>query len=226
MDTIFSKGALGQQGATKGAPHPGLGSKGRRDDQLAEWLATCPRMDTTSFMRACFGKGSLPAAPWAKQDHLLTIQDLVQILCVLGHFEPKGLTEPTACDIVTIFDKTVEVPPAAIDGDGKITPSFEKLIRFCAPSHRSLVVHELRATPANLTATQSGEVFSKTQQVMGFSEAFCPAGEAGDGDDIGTFQAAEHIVLCPEAGFDLHARNHDPFSPALFHVFARIWATC
>ncbi len=225
MQTIFSKGAPGQGGATKGTPHPVLGTVGRRNDQLAEWLATCPKMDTASFMRACFGKGSLPAAPWAKQDHLFTLRDFVQILCVLGKFEPRGISEPTACDIVTIFDKTVEVPPATVV-DGKVVPSFEKLIRFCAPSHRSLVVSELRAFPANLTATESGEVFSKTQQVMGFSEGFCPAGEAGDGDDIGTFQMAEHIVLCPGAGFDLHARNHDQFSPALFHVFARSWATC
>ncbi len=226
MDTIFSRGAPGQGGATKGAPSPVLGTKGRRNDLLADWLATCPKMDATSFMRACFGKGALPAAPWATQDHPLTLRDIVQILCVLGKFEPRGISKPTACDIVTIFDKTVEVPPATIDGNGKIVPSFEKLIRFCAPSHRSLVVDQLRALPANLTATENGEVFSKTQQVMGFSEAFCPAGEAGDGDGLGTFQMAEHVVLCPEAGFDLHARNHDPFSPALFHVFAKSWATC
>ncbi len=203
-----------------------LGRGRQPEDKLAEWLSTCPRMDTASFLRACFGKGSLPAAPWAQQDHPLTFRDLVQLLCTLGRFEPRGLTHPTACDIVSIFNKTVEVPPATLDAAGKIVPSVAKLIRFCAPSHRSLVVSEIRATPANLTAAESGAVFSKTQQVMGFSEGFCPAGEPGDGDDIGTFQTPEHIILCPEAGFDLHARNFDDTSPALFNIFAKSWTTC
>ena len=203
-----------------------LAGNSQRDDKLSEWLALCPKMDVGSFMRACMGKGSLPAAPWARQDQPLSIQNVVSVLCALGYFEPAGLTRPTGCDLRMIYDKTVEVPPATLDANGKVVPSEAKLVRFCAPSHRSLVVDKLRALPANLTATESGEVFSKTQQVMGFSEGFCPAGEPGDGDDLGTFQMAEHVVLCPEAGFDLHARNHDPFSPALFHVFAESWATC
>lgn len=221
MSSYFSGGVPAK---LRGGAPPGQSAG--RGDLLAEWLATCPRMDVASFMRACFGKGSLPAAPWALADQPLSIREVVQILCTLGLFEPIGITRPTACDIVTIFDKTVEVPPATLNADGTVTPSIGKLVRFCAPSHRSLVIDQLRALPANLTATESGEVFSKTQQVMGFSEGFCPAGEAGDGDDIGTFQMAEHVVLCPGSGFDMHARNHDPFSPALFHVFARSWATC
>ena len=223
MNGYFSGGVPVKQRGVKSTT-PALA--GRRDDKLAEWLSACPRMDTASFMKACFGKGALPAAPWASQDRPVTIQDIISILCALGRFEPVGITRPTACDLVMIFDKTVAVEPATIKENGKIEPAIGKLIRFCAPSHRSLVVHKLRALPANLTAAESGEVFSKTQQVMGFSEGFCPAGEAGDGDDIGTFQNVEHVVLCPEAGFDLHARNHDPFSPALFHVFAESWTTC
>lgn len=211
-----------QPPASMGAPQKIV----ERNDKLAEWLAECPRMDVGSFMRACFGKGALPAAPWAAQDRPVTIQDIISILCALGRFEPEGITRPTACDLVMIYNKTVEVPPATIDADGKLVPGIEKLVRFCAPSHRSLVVRNLRAFPANLTAAEFGEVFSKTQQVMGFSEGFCPAGEPGDGDDLGTFQMAEHVVLCPEAGFDLHARNNDDTSPALFHVFAESWSTC
>jgi hypothetical protein len=194
--------------------------------KLEEWLAQCPRMDLASFVRSCMGKGSLPAAPWAQNNGPVTAQELVSILCTLGAFEPLGATRPGACDVVTPYDKMVEVPPATFDAVGKIVPSMAKLVRFCAPQGKSLVISKLRGLPANLTAATSGEVFSKVMQVMGFSEGFCPPGEPGDGDDLGTFQNIEHVVLCPGSGFDLHARNHDPFSPALFHVSAESWATC
>lgn len=218
--------AVAPIGAARRGPAALLGGSQKRNDKLAEWLAKCPKMDTASFMKACFGKGGLPAAPWANEDHPITTQEVVSILCALGRFEPEGTRRPTACDPVFIYDKTVEVAPATIDAEGKITPSINKLVRFCAPSDRSLVVDELRAFPANLTAAEFGEVFVKTMQVMGFSEGFCPPGEPGDGDGLGTFQMVEHLVLCPGAGFDLHARNPDPFSPALFHIFARAWTTC
>lgn len=212
-----------QQVATGG---PKLGNGASRDDKLADWLASCPKMDMTSFVKACFGKGSLPAFPWAKADHPITTQDIVSLLCALGLFEPAAATRPGACDVVTIFDKIVEVPAATIDGNGEVVPAFKELVKFCAPSDKSQVIDVARVTPANLTASESGEAYSKVMQVMGFSENFCPPGEPSNGEQIGTFQTVEHIILCPESGFDLHGRNHDPFSPALFHVFVRAWGAC
>jgi hypothetical protein len=209
-----------------GGPASLLGGASQDNGKLEEWLAQCPRMDLASFVRSCMGKGALPAAPWAQDGGPVTAQELVSILCALGAFEPLGATRPGACDLVTPYDKIVEVPPASIDMNGKITPSTEKLVRFCAPQDKSLVIHKLRGTPANLTAATSGQVFSKVMQVMGFSEGFCPPGEPGDGNDLGTFQNIEHVVLCPGSGFDLHARNSDPYSPALFHVSGESWATC
>lgn len=194
---------------------------------VAAWVAACPRLSLADYVQSCFGKKNkaLPAAPYAQNDEPISAKDLVSILCTIGLFEPRGATEPRACDIVTLFDKTVEVPPAEIV-DGKVKPSDKKLIKICAPQHRSLVVSELRGLPANLTASESGQVFSRAMQVHGFSEAFCPAGEAGDGNEIGTFANVEHVVLCPGAGFDLFGRNFDPFSPALFHISAKMWGTC
>lgn len=194
---------------------------------VAAWVAACPKLSLSDYVRSCFGhkNAALPAAPYDQNDEPISAKDLVSILCAIGLFEPRGATEPRACDVVTPFDKTVEVPPAT-EVDGVVTPSEEKLLKICAPQHRSLVVDTLRGLPANLTAAESGMVFSRAMQVHGFSEAFCPPGEPGDGQDPGAFANIEHVVLCPGSGFDLFARNFDPTSPALFHVSAVIWSTC
>lgn len=199
---------------------------GPSNDKLTEWLASCPQMSLASYMRACMGKGGFPAAPWAQEDRPTTVRDIVSILCALGVFEPAAAERPGACDVVSVFQKGIELPPATIAPDGKIIPSEGKLATFCAPADKSLVIHRLRALPSNLTASESGEVFSKIMQVMGFSEGFCPPGEPAAGSDLGTFQNVEHIVLCPGSSYDIHARNYSPYSPALFHVHAEAWATC
>lgn len=203
--------------------------RGPSEEDLAftEWLAQCPRMDLASWVRACSGQGALSAAPWAlKADGPMTPRDFVQILCSLGLFEPAGATRPGACDVVSVYDKYVSVPPATLDASGKIVPSTKVLVKFCAPQYRGMVIKRLRGEPANLTASESGEVFSKITQVQGFSEGYCPPGEPSPGEDIGTFNNVEHLVLCPSAGFDLNARNYSPYSPALFHVSGEAWSTC
>lgn len=154
------------------------------------------------------------------------LKDLVCFASAIGGLEPLSAIRPAATELVTVFDKTVEIPPATVAADGKIVPAEAKLIQICAPMGKSLVVDKLRALPANLTATESGDVVFKRMAVFGFSEGFCPPGEPADGDDLGTFQNVEHIILRPEAGFDVHGRNHDPFSPALIHIHARMWAAC
>lgn len=197
-------------------------------EAVAQYVSACPKLSLSEYLKACFGHRNVApviAAPFAAMESPITGKDLVAILCATGLFEPRGATEPRACDITTQFQKTVTVPPATTDAFGTVVPSTEKLIRICAPQGLSLVVHDLEALPANLTATESGEVFSKVMQVMGFSEMFCPPGEPGDGDDLGTFQNIKRVVLCPNSGFDLHARNHDTTSPALFTVRGEMWAT-
>jgi hypothetical protein len=121
----------------------------------------------------------------------------------------------------------VEIPPATVV-DGEVVPATAVLIKICAPTHRTLVVDFLEGIAANLTAWESGELFSKSMQVPGFSEMFCPPGEPGPGSptDEGVFSNIRRVVLCPKAGFDLSARNHSTTSSALFHVKATMWATC
>lgn len=197
---------------------------------MSVWATTCPKLSLAEYIKSCFGhvKYKNIASAWENLDRPLTTKDVIAILCGIGALEPLGATRPGACDIVTQFDKTIELPPATIGSDGKVIPSTAVLIRICAPSHRSLVVHELLVLPSNLTAEMSGEIFSKSMSVMGFSEAFCPPGEPGPGQstNIGVFYNIRRIVLCPGAGFDVSAKNHDPFSPALFHVKAIMWSTC
>jgi hypothetical protein len=147
-------------------------------------------------------------------------------LQLVGAAEPLTATRPDACTIKNIFDKTIVVPPATIDDDGKIVPRDGLLIKICAPMGQALVVDKLRVLPANLTAKEKGEVAFKKQAVFGFSDGFCNAGEPGPGSPRGTFQNYEHVVLCPQSGFDVWGRNYDPYSSASFDVHAEMWTAC
>jgi hypothetical protein len=156
-------------------------------------------------------------------------QNLKDILCALaavGGLEPLTSIRPSVTDIVTVYDRTVEVSVATLGTDGvTVIPGEAKLVEICA-GQQSLVIEQLRVLPANLTATNSGVAIFKRLAVMGFSDGFCPPGEPGDGNQEGTFQNVEHIILCPEAGFDVWAQNFDLFSKALFTIHGRMWSTC
>lgn len=154
------------------------------------------------------------------------LKDILCAMSVVGALEPLTATRPAAADIVTVFDKTVDVPHATLGEDGvTVVPTERVLIRICA-GQQSLVIERLRALAANLTAATSGSLKYKRVAVSGFSEGFCPPGEPGVGEDEGTFQNIEHLVLCPEAGFDVYGVNSDLFSNALFSIHARMWSTC
>lgn len=196
---------------------------------IDQWASTCAKIPVGIYCAYCHGRSKKsPTLPWALKTDPVSIGDIVSLLCALGQFEPAGAHRPGVCDIVTSFDDMVEVPPATIDAAGEVVPSTKVLIKICAPQHRSLVVDFLEGIAANLTAWESGEVFSKSMAVAGFSEAFCPPGEPGPGSptDQGVFSNVRRVVLAPGAGFDLSARNHDPYSPALFHVKGVMWSTC
>lgn len=182
---------------------------------LSEWIQA-----------ACKGKVPESYLHLGDGEPTQILKDLICFASAIGALEPLQAIRPSAIQLVTVFDKTVEVPVATLDAAGKVVPSEEKLIQICAPMSQALVVDRLRALPANLTATQNGDIVFKRLAVMGFSEGFCPPGEPADGDDLGTFQNVEHVILRPEAGFDVHARNFDLFSTALFHIHARMWAAC
>lgn len=206
-------------------------------DGIQAWATSCSSIPLAAYCAYCHGrsKNGSPTIPWALKNEPVSIADIVSVLCALGLFEPAGAHRPSVCDIVTSFDDIVEVPPAeedpepdSDDPEDAVIPSSKVLIKICAPEHRSLVVDFLEGIAANLTAWESGEIFSKALQVPGFSEMFCPPGEPGPGSasNLGVFSNIRRIILSPKAGFDLSARNYDPFSPALFHVKAVMWSTC
>lgn len=188
----------------------------------------CPQAAVKDAIYACC-KGLIPPAEAIALAYAPDSEILRALLCVasaVGALDPLATIRPGVCDKVFVFDKTVEVPPATIDAAGNVVPSEAKLIQICAPMGLALVVETLRALPANLTAALSGDIVFARQAVMGFSEGFCLPGEPADGDGLGTFQNVEHVLLLPEAGFDVHARNFSTVSPALFQMHARMWATC
>jgi hypothetical protein len=189
----------------------------------------CPPVPLQDAIYACCKGLPAPALvealKWMPDSELL--RALVCLGGAIGALEPLSAIRPGICDKVFVFDKTVEVPPATqVNAAGEVVPSERKLIQICAPMGMSLVVDKLRALPANLTAALSGDLAFGRLAVMGFSEGFCSPGEPADGDDLGTFQNVEHVLLLPEAGFDLRARNFSTTSPALFQVHAKMWATC
>lgn len=192
-------------------------------------ILQCPAISLEEYVRACIAKRGPPETIRQLLTNPASSQNLKDILCVLstvGALEPLSAIRPGACDAVQVYDKTIDVPPATLNPDGTITPTDGLLIQLCAPMGMVLVIEHLRGLAANLTAEESGEIVRKRFAVFGFSEDVCLAGQAGTGNDLGTFQNIEHIISCPEGGFDLYGRNHDPFSNALFHVHARYWMTC
>lgn len=193
-----------------------------------ESLIPCSQVTVADYLQACKCRGGAPSSfnNLANPNASQFLKDLICFAATIGALEPLTTMRPGACDLVTVFDKWVEVPPATLNAAGQIVPGEAKLIQICAPMGQALVVDKLRALPANLTAMQSGDIVFKRLAVFGFSEGFCPPGEPADGDDLGTYQNIEHVLLSPESGFDVHGRNFDLFSTALIHIHARMWATC
>ncbi len=178
------------------------------------------------FRELCGGK--IPSDLEGLKNFLRTNEglDFFSLLNAIGAMEPLSYTRPGATEPKQIYDKTITVPPATIDSNGKVTPSDGALIKICAPEGKVLVVDKLRLLPVDLTAVEWGTVVYKRLAVMGFSEGFCKAGEPGDGDDEGTFQNVEHLILPGKSGFDLYGRNSNPYSPASFWVHAEMWESC
>lgn len=194
----------------------------------------CEKFSAERFFRdQC--EGNVPRALFKLFENLKTAtgQDLFCILNGIGALEPLSFTRPGAGEMVQVYKKSVTVSPATLgtpnvngaNQDGVI-PADKLLIHLCAPENKILVVKYLRASGEDLTALEKGEILFKRMAVAGFSEGFCPAGEPGGGDELGTFQDIEHLLLPSRSGFDLYARNWDPYSPATFSVFGEMWETC
>lgn len=167
--------------------------------------------------------GKLPASVQAVRNRSPLLNDLVCLADLLGALEPVCATRPGVCDPVVVVDRDIAVPAATLNADGSVTPSEARAISICAPVNRALVVEELRLLPANLTAAESGEAEFKKVNLGTFGEWCLPFEPEGG---PGLFVNVEHIIVPASAGFSLHAKNHNAFSEALFHLHARMWACC
>lgn len=187
----------------------------------------CEKFSAVKFFRETC-QGSVPEALSKLWADMGTEQgkDLFCIANGIGALEPLSYTRPAATELVQVYQKTVTVAPATLNPDGTVKPTDGLLIHLCAPEGKVLVVETLRALPSDLTAVQSGSVVFKRLAVIGFSEGFCPAGEPGAGEDEGTFQNIEHVVLPATAGYDLYGRNSNPYSSATFTVTGKMWESC
>lgn len=154
-------------------------------------------------------------------------RDIFAMAYAIGALEPLAFIRPGPHDLEEIYRKTATAGPATLAPDGvTVTPTDVMLGRFCAPEGKILVLKELEVSPSDLTATQSGLVVYKRIAALSFSEGFCFSGEAGDGDEGGTFQSVQNLILPAMGGIDVYGRNLNLFSPATFTIRARYWATC
>lgn len=154
-------------------------------------------------------------------------RDIFAMAYAIDALEPLAFIRPGPNDMEEIYRKTLTAPPATFAADGVTVIGSDVLLgRFCAPEGKILVLREAEVFPSDLTATQSGLVVYKRIAALTFSEGYCFAGEAGAGDEAGTFQSIQNLILPGKGGVDIYARNLNPYSPATFTLRARYWATC
>lgn len=154
-------------------------------------------------------------------------RDIFAMAYAIGALEPLAFIRPGPHDLEEIYRKTVTAPPATLAPNGiDVVGSDVLLGRFCAPEGKILVLRELEVFPSDLTATQSGTVVYKRIAALTFSEGFCFSGEAGAGEEEGTFQSIQNLILPGSGGIDVYGRNLNRYSSATFTIRARYWATC
>lgn len=185
------------------------------------------RFSAEAYFRALCEGGS----PKAIQKLLEALEspvgrDIMAMAYAIGALDPLVFTRPGPHDLEEVYQKTMTAPPATIDADGNVKGADVMLGRFCAPEGKILVLKELEVSPSDQTATESGVVVYKRIAALTFSEGFCFSGEAGDGDEGGTFQSVQNLILPGSGGIDVYGRNLNLYSPATFTIRARYWATC
>ena len=154
-------------------------------------------------------------------------RDIFAMAYAIGALEPLAFIRPGPNDLEEIYRKSATAGPATLAPNGVDVLGTDVLLgRFCAPEGKILVLRELEVSPSDLTATQSGIVVYKRIAALGFSEGFCFSGEAADGEEAGTFQSVQNLILPAMGGIDVYGRNLNLFSPATFTLRARYWATC
>lgn len=181
------------------------------------------KLSIASFVQASNVRRQVPKEILELASLSPNAREIVQILSALGWMEPASSFRPGTSDPATEVAYEVTVPPASMDDEGKVTPSEALMLPVCAPINRSVVIEYLRVKPGNLTAAKYGEVEYKKVQLGGFGD-WCLPFEPDD--QPGRFDNKGHIVMCPKSGFSVFAKNFSPCSEAVFHLEARMWASC
>lgn len=187
----------------------------------------CNPMSLADYTRYCC-TGRLPqqvaeALSQAAQDPVLKA-----ILCALeivGGLEPLSATRPGVCDPVVFFTRQVTLPAATINPDGSVTPSEARVISFCAPTNRALVIQESRVSAGNDVAANQPVPMPvyKRVNLATFGEWCLPF----EPDSLpGAFVNVEHIIVPPSAGYSVYVQNFNPNGAAIYQYQARFWASC
>jgi len=183
-----------------------------------------PELSLVDWLKYCCS-GELPEAVCAALKRGGFLADLVRFHALRGDLEPFCATRPGVCDPVIVVDKDIPVPAATLNPDGTVTPSEIRVISYCAPLNRALVVEESKVSAVNAVA--AAQPF--TQPVykrfnLGTFGEFCLPFEPGDMP--GQFASAEHVIVPPSGGFSVCVQNFDPIASAVYRFHARMWACC
>lgn len=187
----------------------------------------CYPMSLADYSRYCC-TGQLPASvkhalSQAAQDPVLRA-----ILCameIVGALEPLSATRPGVCDPVIYFTRQVTLPAATLNADGSVTPTEARVISFCAPTNRALVIEKSRVSAGNEIAANQPVPMPvyKRVNLATFGEWCLPF----EPDSLpGAFVNVEHIIVPPGAGFSIYVQNWNPNGEAIYNYKARFWASC
>lgn len=187
----------------------------------------CNPMSLADYTRYCC-TGKLPghvqqALSQASQDPLLRA-----ILCameIVGALEPLSATRPGVCDPVVFFSRQITLPAATLNADGSVTPTEARVISFCAPTNRALVIQKSRVSAGNDVAANQPVPMPlyKRVNLATFGEWCLPF----EPDSLpGAFVNVEHIIVPPGAGFSVYVQNWNPNAEAVYDYEARFWASC
>ena len=187
----------------------------------------CQPMSLADYTKYCC-TGKLPAHVQAALSQSSKDPILQAILCaaeIIGGLEPLAATRPGVCDPAIYLERQITVPAATLNPDGSVTPSEERVISFCAPTNRALVIDQSRVTAGNdIAANQPIPMpLYKRVNLASFGEWCLPF----EPDSLpGMFVNVEHVIVPAGAGYAIYVQNFNPGGAAIYNYKARFWASC
>jgi hypothetical protein len=187
----------------------------------------CNPIALADYVKYCC-TGKLPANVASALSQAAQDPILRAILCtleIIGKLEPEAATRPGVCDPAVYFTRQITLPAATLNADGSVTPSEARVISFCAPTNRALVVEESRVSAGNDVAANQPVPMPvyKRVNLATFGEWCLPF----EPDSLpGSFVNVEHIIVPSSAGYSVYVQNYNPNSEAVYDYKARFWASC